>query len=62
MNCVLYFVYTKLAMHYNKVARRCIRRSNHCIQKMAIYNKRIKGDVCDEQRTVEGMAETLGAD
>ena len=62
MNCVLYFVYTRLAMHYNKVATKCIRRSNYCIQKMEEYNKRIKGDVNDQQGTVEGMAETLGAD
>ena len=62
MNCVMYFVYTRLAMHYNKVANRCIRRSNHCIQKMEEYKEKLKGDVNDGKGTVEGVAEAACAD
>jgi len=62
VNCVLYFVYTRLAMHYNKVASKCVARSNYYIRQMEKYYKKLKGDVCDEQGTVKGMAETSGAD
>ena len=45
VDIIRYFVYSKLAIHYSKVARRGLRYSNYWIAKMEKMNAKMKGEI-----------------